>query len=455
MGADYIGEAIQSVLGQSYTHFELIVVNDASPDYTTQILEKFDDPRFIYIVHENNRGADTARNTGLQASSGEIIAFLDQDDFFHPDKLRAHVTFLNKHPKVGFTYNARFELNYSATTVRDLWRPNAKITLADLVLWFPLSPTDVVLRRNWALQMDLTEDVRGSEIVLFGQLYLAGCKFGYINRALNYRRHHSGRVVKDLVHACQSEIGCQTTIFSDPRFPTELKHLRDIGHANIYLYWSFIAFSQQETQVGQSFLRKAVQLNPSIVQGTPCELVKNYLINGIDDENIEHEVQLSRLLNQLPPEMSHLDQQFNWAVSEGYLLRGARAAIWGRSKDAQNHFKRALSLNASFDDYFLVWLTKKLHNYEEEYGIGSTQNILHVLEPYLKQLDGQMSISKLKGKYSANRAFYRFQKGDYNRVAISVMRAIINNPTYLFNRGIISIFLRSTLRRLANISFEQ
>ncbi|MFN3983058.1 MAG: glycosyltransferase family 2 protein [Caldilinea sp.] len=205
-GAVYLGAAIQSVLAQTYPDFELIVVNDASPDSTTELLGQFTDKRIKYIVHESNCGPDVARHTALQASSGEIVAFLDQDDLFHPDKLRAHLDVFDAQPAVGFTYNDRFELNYSSESIRDIWRAPRNMTLADLVLWFPLSPSDVLMRREWAAQMDLLSGSRGAEISHFGRLLLAGCNFACVGRALNYRRYHSQRTVNDLKRACESEI---------------------------------------------------------------------------------------------------------------------------------------------------------------------------------------------------------------------------------------------------------
>ena len=85
-------------------------------------------------------------------SVGEIIVHLDQDDFFHPDKLRIHVEYLDKHPDVGFTYNSRFELYPSSGVIREILRPPQNLTLADLVLSFPLAPSVWVQRREWAVQ---------------------------------------------------------------------------------------------------------------------------------------------------------------------------------------------------------------------------------------------------------------------------------------------------------------
>jgi glycosyltransferase involved in cell wall biosynthesis len=444
-GADFLGEAIQSVLDQTYPHFELIVVDDASPDHTAEIVAQFDDPRLKYIRHQENRGADRARHTGLLASSGEIIAFLDQDDFFHPEKLQAHLAVLERHPDIGFTYNARFELNYSSRTIRDISRPLRTISLADLVLWFPLSPSDVVLRREWALQMDLVGGSRGAEIAHFGGLFLAGCKFACVDRALNYRRYHSRRTIKNLSGACESEIYNQAKIFSDPRCPAEVLALRDIAHANIYRYWAYLAFAQDETALGQEFVRRAVRLKPSMLDGMPSGLVHHLLINCVDDESQEHETLLQRVFAQLPPEMNQLSEQYGWAAGQGYLLKGTRAVIWDRPEDGRRHFEHAAKLGVQVDEAFLSTLTIQLLNYEAEFGAEAAQGILHALAPYLETLGGRASVRRLNGSYSVNRAFSSYGAGEYAEVPARILHALASNPKYLADRGVLSILLRSTV----------
>lgn len=157
-GADHLAETIQSVLDQTYRYFEFVLVNDGSSDQSSEVIHQFSDPRIIYIKFERNRGVDLARNTGIRASKGDIIAFLDQDDIFHPDKLQVHVDYLEKNPEIGFTYNSRFELNHSASTIRGIWQPPIALTLSAIVLEHQLSPSDMVVRREWAQDGDLWDE---------------------------------------------------------------------------------------------------------------------------------------------------------------------------------------------------------------------------------------------------------------------------------------------------------
>ena len=83
---EYIRRCIDSILSQSYKNFELILVDDGSVDLSGQLCEDFliDDERII-LIHNNNRGQGCARNIGLEAATGDYIAFVDSDDYIHKD----------------------------------------------------------------------------------------------------------------------------------------------------------------------------------------------------------------------------------------------------------------------------------------------------------------------------------------------------------------------------------
>jgi len=89
-----VGKAIQSVLQQTYASLELLVVDDASTDGTEQLVRRLSDTRISYLRHEDNRGGSAARNTGLAAARGTLIAFQDSDDQWLPHKLERQVAAL-------------------------------------------------------------------------------------------------------------------------------------------------------------------------------------------------------------------------------------------------------------------------------------------------------------------------------------------------------------------------
>jgi glycosyltransferase involved in cell wall biosynthesis len=96
--AHLLGEAIESVLTQSYPHFEIVVVDDGSPDDPIQIVKRYSSVRYL---RQDNRGVACARNAGIQTSTGEYLVFLDADDRLLPDHLRTNLKAFQEHPDAG------------------------------------------------------------------------------------------------------------------------------------------------------------------------------------------------------------------------------------------------------------------------------------------------------------------------------------------------------------------
>ena len=89
-------QAVDSVLDQDYANLELIVIDDGSTDGTKRLLSRFGDR--ITVIRQVNRGVSAARNAGIRASSGELIALLDSDDTWLPGKVTVQVAFFSTHP---------------------------------------------------------------------------------------------------------------------------------------------------------------------------------------------------------------------------------------------------------------------------------------------------------------------------------------------------------------------
>jgi glycosyltransferase involved in cell wall biosynthesis len=117
----FLGEAIQSVLDQTYQDFEIFVVDDGSTDNTKEVVISFKDHRIKY-VYKKNSGVSAARNTGICASDGEYIAFLDSDDTWLPQNLELKVKLLDSHPKVALVCSDSYVFdNLTGATLGRLW----------------------------------------------------------------------------------------------------------------------------------------------------------------------------------------------------------------------------------------------------------------------------------------------------------------------------------------------
>ena len=445
--AEFLVETIQSVLNQTYQNFEMIVVNDASTDNTDQVISQFDDPRLKYIVHDKNLKLSATRNTGIKASKGEIIFLLDADDLFHAEKLQAHVEFLEKHPEIGVSYNARFELNHSLNTIREMWLPPLTVSLQDLILGFPFSPSDTVIRREWAFKVGLFDpEVGTAEDTDFPcRLALEGCIFEGIDRALNYRRYHSGKGRKNLPGRLTDVTRAQERIFADPRCPDDVRAMGRMAIKHHLMVIVSLASIQNETDLAEKYVRELVELDPSVLEGKPCELVEFLLSDCIADESVDHEALLKQVFAQFPQELAWLSSQYDWSVARGYLWKGIRAIMWGREDDGHAHLSRAIILNAHMDDSLIQHTTHHLLGYENEFGIDAVMKIISNLSLPLNQVT-RGSGNKLKGSYLVNRAFENYRAGEYKHVPAKVLRAWKTDPKFLVNRGVISIFLRSLVK---------
>ena len=106
--------ALQSLLVQSYAEWECVIVNDGSTDGTKFFLDSLNDKRFKIIHLDKNTGRGFARQTGLDNAAGKYLAYLDADDFYHKDKLKKQVEFLENNPSIDLvatqllTFNSKF-----------------------------------------------------------------------------------------------------------------------------------------------------------------------------------------------------------------------------------------------------------------------------------------------------------------------------------------------------------
>ena len=155
--ANLLPRAVESVLAQTYTDYEIVIVDDCSSDNTQEVIAGFDDPRIRSFRHERNRGQSAAQNTGISTAKGQYVAFLDDDDEYLPVNLEARVHRLDKAScKVGLVYGWRDEVDDSTGEVRPYIRQTLEGDLFEYLLGLnPFGGTlDIMVRLSLALEIE-------------------------------------------------------------------------------------------------------------------------------------------------------------------------------------------------------------------------------------------------------------------------------------------------------------
>ena len=123
--ATLVARAVRSALAQTYSDLEVLVVDDASTDDTREMLLRIGDARVRYLRHDTNRGVSAARNTALAHLSGELVAFLDDDDEWLPEKLRLQMELVDKvDGRVGLISCGHYDVDHATAQIRKVILPD-------------------------------------------------------------------------------------------------------------------------------------------------------------------------------------------------------------------------------------------------------------------------------------------------------------------------------------------
>ena len=203
----YIGEAIDSVLNQTFDDFELIVVNDGSTDDTLNIITQYDDERIV-IISQKNSGPGSARNRALDIASGKYVMFLDSDDCFSKDALeKAHMEAsknstditlfqIMKYDGENLSQNDWFNLNtFTESFENRIFNPHE---CADFLFDISVSACQKIFRRDFIedIHARFPEGIYFEDMPFFFYTFLKAERVSVIKRHLYVRRKHEGSITE-------------------------------------------------------------------------------------------------------------------------------------------------------------------------------------------------------------------------------------------------------------------
>lgn len=206
----YILEAIESILAQSYSKHEIIVVDDGSTDNTKEIIQQYiKSHEKIKYFYQNNKGPGAARNIGIKKAKGEFIAFLDADDLWKKEKLTKSIEFMERN-NFDWLCTSMIKVNEEGNKVikrisDDSWVLNAETKeirqLKNGLFFFssiPVHTPTIVAKRKCFAKVGLFDErfLIGEDTDLWLRFEEAGFKGGYVDEPLTIYRYNENSITK-------------------------------------------------------------------------------------------------------------------------------------------------------------------------------------------------------------------------------------------------------------------
>jgi glycosyltransferase involved in cell wall biosynthesis len=195
----YVGEAMQSILNQTYSNFEFIIINDGSTDNSEEIILSFDDARIRYYKNEVNSKIVYTRNRGLDLAQGTYIAFLDSDDISDIRRLELQVDYLENNPQCGILGTSIINIDFNGNKIGTTVIYSAKSDAIPVVMlfknYFCASSVMFCKEALGAIRFDTNFPV-AEDYVLWLQIMEKGYKVAHLKEALTYYRNHDFNICR-------------------------------------------------------------------------------------------------------------------------------------------------------------------------------------------------------------------------------------------------------------------
>lgn len=217
--AEYIGETLASVFNQTFTNYEVIVINDGSEDEAelSKALAPYRE-RIVYLA-QANRGVAAARNAGIRAARGQYVAFLDADDLWEPEFLRRQVEFVvNSGYDLAYTDALLFgDSEFTGRTFMEIAPSAGEVNFESLVAAdCNVIGSAVVAQRQSLIDAGLFDETlrNAQDFDLWIRMALRGARMGYQRRVLARYRYREGSLSGDAVNRVNRELRVYRKILS-------------------------------------------------------------------------------------------------------------------------------------------------------------------------------------------------------------------------------------------------
>lgn len=191
----YIAQTIEAVLRQTYTNWEMIIIDDCSDDNTSEVVASYSDPRIRYFKNEKKSGAAVSRNRALREARGKWIAFLDSDDLWMPEKLEKQVGYMVKNG-YHFSYTNYSEIDDDGNPRGILWTGPKKISRMRMAMFNYMGCLTVMYDREFVGLIQIADIKKRNDYAIWVKV-VKKCPAYLLNDNLaKYRVRSSGSITE-------------------------------------------------------------------------------------------------------------------------------------------------------------------------------------------------------------------------------------------------------------------
>lgn len=261
----YLGYAIQSVLEQTFSDWEAVIVDDGSSDETRSVALSFHDPRLRYIYQEN-RGLSAARNAGIHNTTAPYLCFLDSDDMFLPGKLASQLAVLESSPEVGLVAGQAVPVDENGKFIGKIMDTPLPEQAELLVLENPLHVGSVLLERRWQEKAGFFDESLHSyeDWDMWLRLAILGCRMHYVNQPVSHYRFHMAQMTRIGAQMTTANFAVLDKLYSNHDLGPGWMDLHDSAYSQAHLRAAAQSYLGRQNVYAKSSIEEAVRLDPGL-----------------------------------------------------------------------------------------------------------------------------------------------------------------------------------------------
>jgi len=287
-----IVDAVKSVLAQTYTHLEVIVVDSGSTDNTCELLKPFVDGKTVRLIKSEHWGAAAARNVGLAHAKGELIGFCDSDDMWLPKKLELQVALMERHPEIGLAYTDGMVVRGARIETPSYFSqrpPHRGMVFHDLLEQNFIPNVSVVVKKRCLNEIGgFDERVSTSEDYALWLRFCHRFQVGYVNEVLVKVHRHDENLTRDDGLVFQNHLKTLDAVRNDSVVEIPGSVLRR-AYANTYRKMGYHFLLRKQFSLAKKVLRKSWAKDPLSLltyRYLGALMLPQRLLNGILDRRI-------------------------------------------------------------------------------------------------------------------------------------------------------------------------